>query len=438
MDSRPEGGSLEQKGVEFVLGQSLSGKDAEPMSTSSELDDGRMTMDCLYRGGTADSEQETSDIEDTPLQNAGVWTEEEAARLTKEKLVRLQGLYSNQFKRLRHLLQLRYRHYHRELDQARRAATYNLGKPIPRYFIPKRQSQAIRHYKRRSGVEKLLYQLSRERRTAAAYGEEAMSSVAVRKSQAANHSQQCIFKDGDKQCVDTSMPFSKYCHKHICSDPNQLLYTCCSHQSASGSCNLPVLRCHSSLDCFLHCRLPPAITSQAVVHKTIQVADHLCNQEKTHEAVANDKKAEQPSMSFRKYLHLDLCTDPTSPMPIDLSSNKKKDGNIIEECLKGVHVDVESEAVEHSQSSGSPVRVKLQARTIAQLTNEQLQRAYEEQGVVIGSREGSELRDENMPIIQEEAEVSTPTDKEQRQVANKPVDDSGEKDTAEDSKQAMN
>ena len=70
MESKAEGGMLEQKGVEFVLGQSMSGhktKDAE-LLTSNELDDGRMTMDCLYRGGTADSEQETSDIEDAPLQ----------------------------------------------------------------------------------------------------------------------------------------------------------------------------------------------------------------------------------------------------------------------------------------------------------------------------------------------------------------------------------
>ena len=145
--------------------------------------------------------------------SAGVWTEEEAALLTKEKLVRLQGLYINQFKRLRHLLQLRYRHYHREIDQARRAATYNLEKPTPRYLIPKWQSKAIRHYKRRSGVEKLLHQLSRERRTAAAYGEETMSSATIRKSQAANHSQHCMFTDGEEPCVDTSMPFSKYCHK---------------------------------------------------------------------------------------------------------------------------------------------------------------------------------------------------------------------------------
>lgn len=145
--------------------------------------------------------------------NAGVWTDDEAALLTKEKLVHLQGLYINQFKRLRHLLQLRYRHYCREMEQTRRAATYNLEKTMSSRLIPRRESQAVRRYKRRSGVEKLLHQLSKERRRAAAYGDQTTSSAAVRKSQAANNSQQCLFMDGHTSCVETSMPFSKYCDK---------------------------------------------------------------------------------------------------------------------------------------------------------------------------------------------------------------------------------
>ena len=230
----------------------------------------------------------------------------------------------------------------------------------------------------------------------------------------------------------------------ICSDSNQLLYSCCSHQSVSGSCNLPVLRCHSSPDCFLHCQLLPAITSEAVVSKTIQVADHLRNQEKTPGAVANDKKTEQPGMSFRKYLHLNLATEPTSPTLIGLSSNEKNDGSVIEECVKAIQVDADSEALGHSLSSGSLLMVKLQARTIAQLTNEQLQRAYEERGVVIGSREGSESRDdENTSTGQEEAEISTPIQKEQQPVANEynqilsmaTVATGGEKDPVKDSEQ---
>lgn len=154
------------------------------------------------------------------------------------------------------------------------------------------------------------------------------------------------------------------------------------------------------------------MTDEAIVKNTIELAAQLHDQEEMDEShETQSEKSEESTLSFRKYLHLDLATDTTTTAPLGISSSEKKDGDeSMEESLKTVRVSDDSETAGHSPSSGSLLLVKLQARTIAQLTNEQLQRAYEEQGVVIGSREGSESRDGNVTTEQSEAGVSTSVD----------------------------
>lgn len=46
-----------------------------------------------------------------PCRHAGVYTAEEVALFTREKLIRLQSLYIDQFKRLQHLLKEKKRRY---------------------------------------------------------------------------------------------------------------------------------------------------------------------------------------------------------------------------------------------------------------------------------------------------------------------------------------
>ncbi|KAJ7317810.1 hypothetical protein JRQ81_003972 [Phrynocephalus forsythii] len=62
-----------------------------------------LTVDQTWRGDP-DSEADSidSDQED-PLKHAGVYTAEEVALIMREKLIRLQSLYIDQFKRLQHL-----------------------------------------------------------------------------------------------------------------------------------------------------------------------------------------------------------------------------------------------------------------------------------------------------------------------------------------------
>ncbi|NXW53739.1 KANL2 protein, partial [Eurystomus gularis] len=70
-----------------------------------------ITVEQTWRGDP-DSEADSidSDQED-PLKHAGVYTAEEVALIMREKLIRLQSLYIDQFKRLQHLLKEKKRQY---------------------------------------------------------------------------------------------------------------------------------------------------------------------------------------------------------------------------------------------------------------------------------------------------------------------------------------
>ncbi|KFP80048.1 KAT8 regulatory NSL complex subunit 2, partial [Acanthisitta chloris] len=70
-----------------------------------------VTVEQTWRGDP-DSEADSidSDQED-PLKHAGVYTAEEVALIMREKLIRLQSLYIDQFKRLQHLLKEKKRQF---------------------------------------------------------------------------------------------------------------------------------------------------------------------------------------------------------------------------------------------------------------------------------------------------------------------------------------
>lgn len=62
--------------------------------------------------------------------HAGVYTAEEVALITREKLIRLQSLYIDQFKRLQHLLKEKKRRY----MHSRKIEHETIGKAVANYF----------------------------------------------------------------------------------------------------------------------------------------------------------------------------------------------------------------------------------------------------------------------------------------------------------------
>ncbi|KPP67472.1 KAT8 regulatory NSL complex subunit 2-like, partial [Scleropages formosus] len=149
----------------------------------SEEEQDPVVLDQTWRGDP-DSEADSidSDHED-PLKHAGVYTAEEVALITREKLIRLQSLYIDQFKRLQHLLKEKKRRY----LHSRKVEHDTIGSSLltgpEGLSMKERQNlkklKALRRYRRRYGVEALLHRQLRERRLAATEGLSSQS-LAVR------------------------------------------------------------------------------------------------------------------------------------------------------------------------------------------------------------------------------------------------------------------
>ncbi|XP_026867791.2 KAT8 regulatory NSL complex subunit 2 [Electrophorus electricus] len=245
--SRAEAGDLSQDG------RSEASRILDEDSWSEEEHD-PVVLDQMWRGDP-DSEADSidSDHED-PLKHAGVYTAEEVALITREKLIRLQSLYIDQFKRLQHLLKEKKRRY----LHSRKVEHDTIGSSLltgPEGLSMKerenlRKLKALRRYRRRYGVEALLHRQLRERRQAAAEGG-ATQAHSIRPSQ------RCIsFVEGTR-CSNQCLPMTRHCVSHIYQDSSQVLFKMCPGLK-DVPCDRPV---HMGLSeeprCPLHLSLPP-------------------------------------------------------------------------------------------------------------------------------------------------------------------------------------
>ncbi|XP_054033310.1 KAT8 regulatory NSL complex subunit 2 [Dryobates pubescens] len=215
-----------------------------------------LTVEQTWRGDP-DSEADSidSDQED-PLKHAGVYTAEEVALIMREKLIRLQSLYIDQFKRLQHLLKekkRRFLHSHRAEHEA-------MGNSLltgPEGLLAKereslRRLKCLRRYRQRYGVEALLHRQLRERRLLASDG-------TAQQAHTTRSSQRCLAFVDDVRCSRPSLPLSRHCLLHICQDANQTLFKPCQG-SEEVPCSKPVAVSLSEEPCCpLHLRLPPQL-----------------------------------------------------------------------------------------------------------------------------------------------------------------------------------
>ncbi|XP_076840480.1 KAT8 regulatory NSL complex subunit 2 isoform X2 [Brachyhypopomus gauderio] len=247
--SRSEAGDLGQDG------RSEASRMLDEDSWSEEEQD-PVVLDQMWRGDP-DSEADSidSDHED-PLKHAGVYTAEEVALITREKLIRLQSLYIDQFKRLQHLLKEKKRRYlhSRKIEHDTIGSSLLTG---PEGLSMKerenlRKLKALRRYRRRYGVEALLHRQLRERRQAVTEGG-ASQAVSVKSSQ------RCIsFVEGTR-CSNQCLPMTRHCVTHIYQDSSQVLFKMCPGLK-DVPCDRPV---HMGLSedprCPLHLSLPPSL-----------------------------------------------------------------------------------------------------------------------------------------------------------------------------------
>ncbi|OCT95610.1 hypothetical protein XELAEV_18013297mg [Xenopus laevis] len=219
----------------------------------SESDQDTVTVDQTWRGDL-DSEADSldSDQED-PLKHAGVYTAEEVTLIMREKLIRLQSLYIDQFKRLQHLLKEKKRNYLHTLKTEHETVGSSLLTGPEGLTFKEREClkrlKALRRYRKRYGVEALLHRQLKERRMLASEG-------ASQQAHTTRSSQRCMAFIDDVRCSNPCLPMTRHCVSHICQDSSQVLFKLCSG-SEDVPCNKPVpLSLSEDPCCLLHYRLP--------------------------------------------------------------------------------------------------------------------------------------------------------------------------------------
>lgn len=153
----------------------------------------------------SDSESLDSDHED-PLKHAGVYTAEEVSLVLRDKMLRLQSLYIEQFKHLQYLLKERRKKYLHQLKLEKESS----GLPGLHTLQNENNSRddfkklsAFWRYHRCHGQDALLRMQAKEKRKAALNGENYKPPVYPT----------CIFTKGEEVCNNRSLPLSHYCKK---------------------------------------------------------------------------------------------------------------------------------------------------------------------------------------------------------------------------------
>ncbi|XP_001603466.2 KAT8 regulatory NSL complex subunit 2 [Nasonia vitripennis] len=188
--------------------------------------------------------------EEDPLRHAGVYTAEEVVYIAREKLMRLQSLYIDQFKRLQYTLREKRRKYLHALKKEKETlcSIHAQVKDSAKEKKIYEKLKALNSYHRRSGVEAILYKKSIERR----------AQVTEGPAQKPPSMQKCIFTEGGVKCGERTLPSSKYCRKHILKDQNQVLFKACGAIEADMQCHEPVPVIFDT-NCVFHAQVPKEI-----------------------------------------------------------------------------------------------------------------------------------------------------------------------------------
>lgn len=263
--SRASCDSLASKSLEPLVDATLhqcQQRVADEYARSSDLEDETITKVQREYGSSSDSEAETQTVEQTwrddgdsdadsidsdqedMLKYAGVYTTEEVAQVLRDKLIRLQALYIDQFKRLKHVLLSKRRQYLASYKAERESlGSIKLYKKDPSQKPKYDKLCAMKRYHRKFGKESLLQKQSTERRKKTTLGLDYTPPGFPK----------CVFTDDDLQCGVKVVPLSKFCPKHILHDPHQVLYRPCPF--ADSQCGRPVPSLLPVDQCSLHQKL---------------------------------------------------------------------------------------------------------------------------------------------------------------------------------------
>ncbi|XP_046814625.1 KAT8 regulatory NSL complex subunit 2 isoform X1 [Vespa crabro] len=230
-------------GCDILDYASSSDSDVEPTTVSDTLKNA-----CL---DDSDNESLHSPQEDPLninfLRHAGIFTAEEVIYIAREKLIRLQSLYIDQFRRLQYTLRERRRKYLHGLKKEKETvcSIHDQPKETAREKKIYEKLKALNRYHRRSGTEAVLYRKSLERR----------AQVSEGPTQKPPNISKCIFTEGGVKCGERTLPSAKHCRKHILKDQHQVLFKACGAVHADIECHEPIPVIFDS-NCIFHMNLP--------------------------------------------------------------------------------------------------------------------------------------------------------------------------------------
>lgn len=184
-----------------------------------------------------------------PVRHAGIYTAEEATRITKDKLIRLHSMYVEQFGRLGHVLREKRRKYLHALRKERETccSIHNQARDSVQERHLYAKLKALNKYHRRHGVEAVLHKKYYEKRAKAFGGGANKSSIQNR----------CTFQEGGVKCMERAIPCCKFCRRHVLEDKKQVLFRACGIERSGVVCQEAVPMIFDEAACLLHIGPPP-------------------------------------------------------------------------------------------------------------------------------------------------------------------------------------
>ncbi|KAF6025446.1 KANSL2 [Bugula neritina] len=236
-------------------------------SSDSEVERSSHTVASMWQPDS-DSESVDSEQEDM-FKYAEVLTAEEVTRITRDKLIRLQSLYIEQFKWLQNVLRERRRKYlqSRTVESPTSQKDYDNAAETANPIMPVKDDSfsntnavteyiALRRYHRRHGQEALMYMRSQERRRAVCDPSATDGHNTNKYRYSSKHgTKYCSVKSS--KCHAKSLPFTRYCIKHVERDVQQVLFRRCGYQAVEDglNCERIVPNISSYNRCDYHCNV---------------------------------------------------------------------------------------------------------------------------------------------------------------------------------------
>jgi len=206
---------------------------------------------------SSDNDSIDSEQEDV-LKHANVYSAEEITLITRDKLIRLQSLYIDQYRYLHHMLRERRRRYLYALKREKETCSsianqiHDSSKEQRMY----KKLKAFNSYHRKHGIEAVCNKRLHERRLKVTEGAAPKPHTFSK----------CVFTEGGVKCGERALPVTRHCRKHILVDPNQVLFRACGKVRSDTECTTPVEAIFDDATCRLHMDIPP-LRSYAQIRK---------------------------------------------------------------------------------------------------------------------------------------------------------------------------